>query len=389
MGSGSRELVPERAPARGNARRIGILTRPINPAGVTPLKNLVDLLLEVAGKVRVVTGNSGLESCAEIHGIEARGVLVRKHQRTTMRVFSNLLAQIRQSLDMIRLKRDVDTWIFFIGGEVQVFPLLAARILRKDVLILQSGSLALTHKTLGGAFYGPTELASSFCYRFSTGVILYSRRHVEEWHLSRYRYKIRIAHRHFVDLEKFSIRKPIDSRKDTVGYIGRMSKEKGVLEFVESYPIVKEKIPGVEFLVVGDGPLLEKVKGLIPDDVSKTHVRVTGWKEHDGMPELLNNLRLLVIPSTTEGLPNIMIESMACGTPVLATAVGGIPDVVKDHQTGFILPGNEPSQIAEGILTSLRDGNLNEVSENSRKYVEDHHSKSTVVSEWRALLSEV
>ena len=105
----------------------------------------------------------------------------------------------------------------------------------------------------------------------------------------------------------------------------------------------------------------------------------------------LNELKLLILPSYTEGLPNIMLEAMACGTPVLATKVGAIPDIIKDGETGFFLEDNSPECIAKSILNILNmpDEKLEQVSESARKFVEDEFTFEKVAARWGQILSNL
>lgn len=99
-------------------------------------------------------------------------------------------------------------------------------------------------------------------------------------------------------------------------------------------------------------------------------VELTGWIPHDKLPDYLNMLKLVVLPSYTEGLPNIMLEAMACGTAVLATSVGGIPDVIKDGDTGFIMENNSPECVAENVIMVLNDSNLDRIVKNAKELIE-------------------
>ncbi len=115
-------------------------------------------------------------------------------------------------------------------------------------------------------------------------------------------------------------------------------------------------------------------------------VDLPGWISHNDLPKYLNQLRLLVLPSYTEGLPNIMLEAMACGTPVLATPVGAIPDVIRDGETGFIMEDNSPECIARNVMRALHDPGLEEVAERGRRYVEGEYTFEKAVERWRGNL---
>jgi len=106
----------------------------------------------------------------------------------------------------------------------------------------------------------------------------------------------------------------------------------------------------------------------------KPAVELLPWVDHDLLPSYLNRVRLLVIPSFTEGLPNVMLESMACGTPVLAAPVGSIPDVIEDGVNGYLLADTAPETIAAGILRALGSGDLENVSATAQRYVAEEYS---------------
>jgi glycosyltransferase involved in cell wall biosynthesis len=111
-----------------------------------------------------------------------------------------------------------------------------------------------------------------------------------------------------------------------------------------------------------------------------------GWISHDDLIRYLKRLRLLVIPSFTEGLPNIMLEAMACGTPVAATSVGAIPDNITDGETGFIMENNSPECISANIIRALEDPNREKIAMNAKKMVEKEFSFESTVMQWKRIL---
>jgi len=95
------------------------------------------------------------------------------------------------------------------------------------------------------------------------------------------------------------------------------------------------------------------------------------------------------LPSYTEGLPNVMLEGMACGTPVLATPVGAIPDVIKDGETGFIMEDNSPACIAENIERALNNPDLERIIENARELVEKEFTYEATVERYKKALDYI
>ena len=91
----------------------------------------------------------------------------------------------------------------------------------------------------------------------------------------------------------------------------------------------------------------------------------------------------------TEGLPNIMLETMVCGTPVLATSVGAIPDVIIDGKTGFIMENNLPECIAENVIRVLNSPDLEQIAEGGRQFVEKHFTFAKAVENWKEVRQKI
>ena len=180
----------------------------------------------------------------------------------------------------------------------------------------------------------------------------------------------------YVDPLLFTRKKPLESRKQVVGFLGGFDKGKGINEMLQAVRLLNQKGEDLEYIIGGSGQLENLVRRLSREC---TNVDFRGQIPWTRVPDTLNECRVIVVPSYSEGLPNIMLEAMACGTPVLVTPVGGIPDVVVDGETGFILPNNSPESIAKHVLRVLNDPALSQVVENAYRLVMTEFSFSASV----------
>jgi glycosyltransferase involved in cell wall biosynthesis len=133
-------------------------------------------------------------------------------------------------------------------------------------------------------------------------------------------------------------------------FVGRLVKLKGVDLLLDAMRSVK----GARLVIVGDGP----ERGALERAAAGLDVTFEGMLPHDEVKRRFGGATVLVQPSLTEGLPNSVMEALAHGVPVIGTAVGGIPDVVKDGETGFLLKDRDPQALGSRLDTLLRDESL-------------------------------
>jgi glycosyltransferase involved in cell wall biosynthesis len=137
---------------------------------------------------------------------------------------------------------------------------------------------------------------------------------------------------------------------------GRLSPEKGQRYFVEAIAKLGEKGRDSYFVFCGDGPCREDLEKQARDLGVLERCRFAGFR-HD-LPEIFSAMDLLVLPSLTEGLPNVLLEALASAKPVVATAVGGVPEIVDNEVNGLLVPPQRADLLSEAIERILLNPQL-------------------------------
>jgi len=194
----------------------------------------------------------------------------------------------------------------------------------------------------------------------------------------------------YININIFNKINDINDR-DLIGYIGRISHEKGIFELLKAIPMILKKTDeNLSFLIIGDGKEKLKIKKLILANDLENHVKLIDWLPNETVPTYLNKLKLLILPTKhAEGLPTIILEAMACGTPVLTTNIGGVPDVIKNKITGFLMDTNNEIDITENVLTILKEHDLEKVSENSVEFIEKNFTFKMALKRWSSILKHL
>lgn len=138
---------------------------------------------------------------------------------------------------------------------------------------------------------------------------------------------------------------------EVILYVGRLVAEKGLLELLDACRTLSATRPDLRLVLVGEGPLQGELSARIAADAS-LQVRLAGAQPPVEVARWMAASNLVTLPSYSEGHPNVLVEALACGRPVVATAVGGIPEVV-DASSGVLVPVRDVPALASGLAQVL------------------------------------
>jgi len=169
-----------------------------------------------------------------------------------------------------------------------------------------------------------------------------------------------------------------------VGMVARMNAQsKGHREFLEAAAIVHSNIPGTEFILVGDGPLRHEMEQQAHRLGIGQCTQFLGEQRH--VPAVLASLDVTVMPSRSESLSNAILESMAAGVPVIASRVGGNPELISDAR-GILVDDVSPEGLAAAIERLLRSPEMrNEFARNGRRFVESNFNSAATKKKFEDL----
>lgn len=162
----------------------------------------------------------------------------------------------------------------------------------------------------------------------------------------------------------------IDKECTIIGTVANFYANKGYPYLLQAAKLVMEKNDRVRFIAVGDGPLRKEMSRMAQSLGLNRKFIFAGYQSQP--LSFLSIMDIFVLSSIKEGLPFSVLEAMALSKPVIATTVGGIPEIVEDYKTGILVKPSDPPSLAEAILTVIRDGPLRErLARNGREKVDD------------------
>lgn len=186
-----------------------------------------------------------------------------------------------------------------------------------------------------------------------------------------------------IKLEEFPFKNNLitkfSKRQVTIGFLGRIHNEKCIHQFIDTALfLIKNNYP-VNFIIGGNGPELKSIKRRIQEDSAEDKIKLVGFVSDTNA--FFEKIDLLLFLSVAEGLPWTILEAQAKGVIVIASAVGGVPEIIENNINGFLIHNNNVSEISSAIISIIHNKtNINPLIMNGRKKVEKQFEYSLEVN---------
>lgn len=207
--------------------------------------------------------------------------------------------------------------------------------------------------------------------------------------------KIMVLH-NGVDTERFKpgtnyrdIRRQFAISKDDVviGFVGRLVINKGLNYLIEAVALLKKSF-NVKLLIVGDGSLMEELKKMAKNKGLEESVIFTGMRRD--ITDILSSIDIFVLSSIKEGFPNSLLEAMAMGKPIVATAIGGIPEIIQHGANGLLVQSADIEGLAAAIKTIIDNPLMAQrIGRAARDFIEKNYSIDATVRKWETLYRQI
>lgn len=171
-------------------------------------------------------------------------------------------------------------------------------------------------------------------------------------------------------------------------HVARLSRPKDFKTLLEATKLVAAEVPDFQLDLVGDGPQRADIETWCDELQLRENVNFLGFRKD--VLDLLEQAGIAILSSTAEGLSITILEAMASGLPVVASDVGGNPELVKDGETGLLVPAKSPQSMADALLELIRQPSLaRELGQAGRRRIENHFDLRVVVAQYQQLYTDL
>ena len=163
-----------------------------------------------------------------------------------------------------------------------------------------------------------------------------------------------------------------------IGTIGRLTPEKGHIFLLKAAQLINKRFSDVKFIIAGNGPLKDSLVKAATESGLGEKVDFIG--RFNKLNDIMNSIDIFVLTSLTEGMPLVLVEAMAYGKPIVATDVGGVRELVKDGETGFVVPPKNPEAFAEAVIDLINqpEKRQNIARAATERFMQDYSSERLI-----------
>jgi len=191
-----------------------------------------------------------------------------------------------------------------------------------------------------------------------------------------------------LDRKKLLERLGLQSNNFIIGTLANLKPRKGVSTFINAAKIIVQDYPKARFLIIGRGPLKNNLENQVKSLKLQNQVIFCDYVEN--ITDAYQVFNLMVLPSLTEGLPAVLLEAMAFGVPVVATSVGGVPEIIEDGVSGILIPPKNPQALAEAAVKIYKNAKLSsEMTKNAHIRLEKYFTIDETVRQYEKLYKEL
>ncbi len=361
---------------------------PVIKSAAKPIYQLLEVLKKAGKQISFIGGNLDENFYENTFCSIQHFKLSHKPKKSLLgRIKSFLKTQIMISWAIIKSKNDFHTCIFFIGGEGLLLPHIITKIYRKETIFLLAGFPSKGSAFKRDPLFFIEEILSKLNFLISNKILAYTPRIIQERKLFYFENKIDFFCQSYISDSEINFVK-ISEKEETIGFLGEISSAKGVQNLIIAFKMLQNKSDFTLHIGgVGDHNFMKKLMKYAVDQGFRDKVIFQGWINRNNIPKFLTKIKYFVLPSISEGIPNVILEAMACGCCVISTPVGGIPDVIIDNNNGFIIDDNSPKSIYYGILRA-KSSDLNQISFNAYNTIKEQYSFDNVVKIFNSILKK-
>ena len=175
----------------------------------------------------------------------------------------------------------------------------------------------------------------------------------------------------------------IEQNSFCIGIVARLSEPKDHLLLIDAIAFLSQTYPNIKLVIAGDGPLRKKIEAYIADNQYQHLITMLG--ERKDIANILNALDIFSLTSSSEGIPMTILEAMAASLPVIATDVGGIPQVVIDEETGFLVENKDKNGLVKAIKQLFEQPKLRqEFGKKGHLFLKEHYSITQALAKYES-----